>query len=212
MPWPKPLSAWAPAPGSPTSTWRAATTRTRDGTRHTRWDSKKAQAGMDRAIDFIKHLHGRASGRLNGFLFPYRSEKCSDDLLKETMRQSKLLGDVHVRSHFSQHVDEFEDSKARTGVSMVEWAGRHRLPGAPGDPRPRPLRRRPTAETDDPPGRDLELLARSGTNVCHCPVVYARGGVTLESFSRYVAAGVNMGLGCDTFPPTCWRRCASAPW
>ena len=171
-----------------------------DGTRHTRWDPAKAQAGMDRAIDFIKHLRGRANGRLSGFLFPYRSEKCSDDLLKETMRQSKLLGDVHVRSHFSQHVDEFEDSRARTGVSMAEWLDGIGFLG-PQVTLVHALYVAGHSRTGDPPGRDLELLAGSGTSVCHCPVVYARGGVTLESFSRYVAAGVNMGLGCDTFPP-----------
>jgi len=55
--------------------------------------------------------------------------------------------------------------------------------------------------TGDPAGDDLDILASSGTNVCHCPVVFARGGTALESFSRYLAAGINMGVGTDTFPP-----------
>ena len=55
--------------------------------------------------------------------------------------------------------------------------------------------------TGEDAGEDLEILARTGTSVCHCPVVSARGGKAMESFGRYVRAGVNMGIGTDTFPP-----------
>ena len=51
-----------------------------------------------------------------------------------------------------------------------------------------------------PAGRDLEILARSGVTVAHCPLVFARRGNALESFHRYRAAGVNVGLGTDTYP------------
>ena len=56
--------------------------------------------------------------------------------------------------------------------------------------------------TGDEAGEDLDILARTGTSVCHCPVVSARGGkANGSSFGRYVRAGVNMGIGTDTFPP-----------
>jgi 5-methylthioadenosine/S-adenosylhomocysteine deaminase len=51
-----------------------------------------------------------------------------------------------------------------------------------------------------PQGRDLDVLAVSGASVAHCPLVFARRGNALESFHRYRAAGINVGLGTDTYP------------
>jgi 5-methylthioadenosine/S-adenosylhomocysteine deaminase len=50
-------------------------------------------------------------------------------------------------------------------------------------------------ETDD-----LEALARSGSTVAHCPTVFARRGIALRDFGRYVRRGVNMGIGTDVYP------------
>jgi cytosine/adenosine deaminase-related metal-dependent hydrolase len=47
---------------------------------------------------------------------------------------------------------------------------------------------------------DLDRLARSGTSVAHCPVTFARSGMTLESLGAYLRAGVNVGIGTDSYP------------
>ena len=47
---------------------------------------------------------------------------------------------------------------------------------------------------------DLARLAETGTTVAHCPTVFARRGITLKDFGRYRRAGVNMGVGTDTYP------------
>jgi cytosine/adenosine deaminase-related metal-dependent hydrolase len=49
-------------------------------------------------------------------------------------------------------------------------------------------------------GEDLDRLARSGTSVAHCPVTFARSGMTLESLGGYRRAGVNVGIGTDSYP------------
>ena len=36
--------------------------------------------------------------------------------------------------------------------------------------------------------------------MAHCPTVFARRGITLKDFGRYRRAGVNMGVGTDTYP------------
>jgi len=48
--------------------------------------------------------------------------------------------------------------------------------------------------------RDIELLAKSGATVAHCPVVYSRLGEFLHSFGQYLKAGINMAIGTDEFP------------
>ena len=171
-----------------------------DGTPQTVWSRKEAEAGLERAVEFIKYVDGRADGRLSGFLFPYRTERCSDDLLRETIRQSKLLGGVHVRSHFAQYIGEHEGHAAGSDSTLVE-----RLDGigflGPDVCLTHSIYIAGHSATGAAPGDDLEILARSGTSLCHCPVVFARSGVVLESFSRYVDAGINVGLGTDCFPP-----------
>src|SRR5438445_18346 len=46
----------------------------------------------------------------------------------------------------------------------------------------------------------LAGLARAGASVAHCPLVFARRGNALESFAKYRRAGINVGLGTDTYP------------
>ncbi|MDA0262464.1 MAG: amidohydrolase family protein [Proteobacteria bacterium] len=48
--------------------------------------------------------------------------------------------------------------------------------------------------------RDLEILGNTGTSVAHCPTPFSRYGQIMQDFGRYLRAGVNMGMGTDTFP------------
>jgi 5-methylthioadenosine/S-adenosylhomocysteine deaminase len=47
---------------------------------------------------------------------------------------------------------------------------------------------------------DLGILSGTGTNVAHAPWVFARRGIAMESFARYLARGINMTLATDTCP------------
>src|SRR6266567_540143 len=51
-----------------------------------------------------------------------------------------------------------------------------------------------------PFGDDLRVLAERGATVGHCPYKYAKMAMTLNSFQRYLDAGVNVAIGTDTFP------------
>ncbi len=50
-------------------------------------------------------------------------------------------------------------------------------------------------------GRDLDILAKAGATLVHCPIVSARHGGFMDSFSKFRALGVRIGLGTDTWPP-----------
>ena len=50
------------------------------------------------------------------------------------------------------------------------------------------------------PGSDMRRLAERGATVAHCPTVFARRGIALHHFGRYLQAGVNMGIGTDVYP------------
>jgi 5-methylthioadenosine/S-adenosylhomocysteine deaminase len=51
-----------------------------------------------------------------------------------------------------------------------------------------------------PYGNDLKIIADSGASVAYSPLKYLKLGITMESFDRYLKAGINMGIGTDTFP------------
>ncbi len=166
-----------------------------------KWDSKEAMKGLDNAIELIKYIRSKSNPRLTGFLFPARTDRCSDDLLKETMRQSKLFGGLHVRTHFSEYLHEYREFKSRNPKrTMVEWLDQIGFLG-PNVCLTHVVYIAGHSDTGESPGEDLNILSDSQTSVCHCPLVLAREGVALESFGRYLDAGINMGIGTDTFPP-----------
>ena len=49
-------------------------------------------------------------------------------------------------------------------------------------------------------GHELETIANDGTTVVHCPWVFGRRGMILESFHKYRKMGINLALGTDSFP------------
>ncbi|MBI2532005.1 MAG: amidohydrolase family protein, partial [Deltaproteobacteria bacterium] len=56
------------------------------------------------------------------------------------------------------------------------------------------------SRVDYPRGDELKLLAQSGATVGHCPRKCAKMAFAMESFDQYLAAGVRIGLGTDTYP------------
>ncbi len=153
---------------------------------------------LERAQDFIRRHHGAQSGRLQGMLFPFQVETCSPALLRATRKAANELG-VGIEIHAGQNLLEFHEILRRHCQTPIEYLAdtgllgpdaivghciinsAHSLAGLPG-------------------GRDLEILAASGASVAHCPLVFARRGNALESFHRFRAAGINVGLGTDTYP------------
>ncbi len=51
-----------------------------------------------------------------------------------------------------------------------------------------------------PYGDDLKIIADSGASVAYSPLKYLKLGIVMESFDKYRQAGINMGIGTDTFP------------
>lgn len=165
------------------------------------WDSKKGQYALDKSLDLIKYLKVKDNELLTGFLFPARTDRCSDDLLRETIKQSKRFGGLHVRSHFSEYLTEYREFKSRNPKrTMIEWLDDVGFLG-PNVCLTHCIYIAGHSDTGEEAKDDLSILANSETSVCHCPLVISRAGAVFESFSRYIGAGINTGIGTDTFPP-----------
>ena len=162
------------------------------------WDHEDGFRGLDRARAFIERHHGAHGDRVRGMLFPLQVDTCSAELLRATRKAADELG-VGIEIHAGQNLLEFHEMLRRHGRTPVEFLADCGLLGADA------ILGHCIVSTAHrlaalPQGRDLELLAASGATVAHCPLVFARRGNALESFHRYRAAGINVGLGTDTYP------------
>ncbi len=165
----------------------------------TAYNAKAGRKGLERAIKHIERLRSLGHARIQGFLFPYTTETCSDELLKESSQVAKDLA-VPMRSHFAQYLGEAKSLLQKRGMSPLERLLELDILGSYLTlTHAIYLRGHPAIEGS----MDVELkhLADSGTHVAHSPVVYARRGYMLHSFQRYLDAGVNLGIGTDTVPP-----------
>jgi cytosine/adenosine deaminase-related metal-dependent hydrolase len=153
-------------------------------------------AGLERAKAFIRAHAGE--GRIQGMLFPYQVDTCSPALLRATRKAADELG-VGIEIHAGQNLLEFHEILRRHTLTPVEYLADTGLLG------PDTIVGHCIISTAHhlaalPAGRDLEIFAQSGASVAHCPLVFARRGNALESFAKYRRAGINVGLGTDTYP------------
>lgn len=162
-------------------------------------DAERGRAGLRRALELVDWIDAQREERVRGFLFPYTTQTCSDDLLiaaRDAATERNLL----LRSHFAQYADEARDGIAARDESPVERMARLGILGQRTTLTHAIYLRGHPEVGGGSDERDLELLASTGTHVAHCPIVYARRGVVLRSFDRYRRAGINLGLGTDTMP------------
>jgi 5-methylthioadenosine/S-adenosylhomocysteine deaminase len=161
------------------------------------WSEDDGDAAMQTAVDLIHAIDGRANGRIKGFLTPVQVDTCSEALLRRSREMATDLK-VPMALHVSQSVPEFQEMVRRNGCSPVEWLekigflgndvilGHVIMPGG--------------SSWTNYHADDVGILADTGTNVAHAVWVFARRGIAMESYSKYLARGVNMTLATDTCP------------
>jgi 5-methylthioadenosine/S-adenosylhomocysteine deaminase len=161
------------------------------------WDETAGRDGLRRAVECIERNQGSYNDRIRGFLSPSQVDTCTAGLLQETQRLAEQLN-VPVQIHVSQSVNEFQEMLQRHGSTPIAWLRDL------GVLSPRVLLGHAiiiggSSWTNYPPG-DVSIIAEHGCSVAHAPWVFARRGIAMESFQRYLDAGITMTLGTDTCP------------
>ncbi|WP_313193305.1 amidohydrolase family protein [Shinella zoogloeoides] len=154
------------------------------------FDEARGLKGLEDAIAFAGRVAGRHEGLVQGMLAPDRVETSTLALLQRTMAASAEM-DLPVRLHMAQGKMERQTVARLHGTTAPQWMARHGL-----------LNERliaPHAVQAEP--EDLDLYAKHGVTIAHCPLVYARGGEYLNSFRRCRDLGIRIGMGTDTTPP-----------
>src|SRR3984885_1036148 len=162
------------------------------------WNESAGEKAMTEALSLIQRAEQHPSGRLFGMVVPSQIDTCTETLLRESFQEAKARG-LGWQIHAAQSVSEFPEITRRHGPTPIGWLDHL---GLLSD---RSIIGHGIFLDDHPSTRwhtdtDLSRLAETGTTVAHCPTVFARRGITLKEFGRYLRAGVNMGVGTDTYP------------
>ncbi|MFI6289113.1 amidohydrolase family protein [Streptomyces sp. NPDC051018] len=118
---------------------------------------------------------------------PHATDTCSPELLRRIAREAKDRGTI-VSVHAAQSRIEVDTVRERHGRTPVEFLYDN---GALG---PHVVAAHCVYAEDG----DLTLLRETGTTVAHCPLTFARSGVTV-SFDRFHRQGVRTGIGTDAY-------------
>lgn len=162
------------------------------------WNEKKGFEDLERAVAFAERMDGQYGDRIKPILVPFEYHLCSHDLLRRAKEAARQLG-CGITMHCAESLPEFQDSVRRTGRTPVAMLRDLGFLG-PEVVLGHCIYLSGHSQTAYPYGGDLEALADSGASVAHCPLVFGRRGVTLESFQRYLDHGVNVCLGTDSYP------------
>jgi cytosine/adenosine deaminase-related metal-dependent hydrolase len=161
-------------------------------------DTERGPKGFEVAKRIIDLANQHPSGRLSGMLAPAQIDTVSQELLCEAHDHAEERN-LPFQIHAAQSVNEFIEMMRRHGCTPIRWMDEIGI-----------LNERSIIghgifldhhpwlhwSTSD----DLALLAERGATVAHCPTVFMRRGIALNTFGGYLKAGINMGIGTDTYP------------
>ena len=162
------------------------------------WNDERGSKGLQTAVDFAKKFNGACSGRMTAMLFPGHVDSCTPALLKETKTAAKDAG-VGIQIHATINLFEFHTVMQRERCTPIELLKKLGFL-APDVSLSHCIFVSGHSWLAYPYGDDLKIIADSGASVAYSPLKYLKLGILMESFDRYRQAGINMGIGTDTFP------------
>ncbi|MCO1339376.1 N-ethylammeline chlorohydrolase [Kocuria polaris] len=170
-----------------------------DGQRVVLFDEEEGRKGLDDALRYLDYAAELEHPLVTGVLLPCRIETLSDELMRSTARAA-VERDALVRLHCLQSPAEDTFLAALTGRTTLEQLDDTGLLST------RLLIPHGVVIEADAPGATaaggpLDVLARNNVSVIHCPLTSFHYGKALNSFDAFKAAGINMCLGTDSFPP-----------
>ncbi len=149
-------------------------------------NSPTADADLDDASEFIARWQGQADGRITAWLGPHSLYLCPHPFLRKVADRAQALG-VGTHIHVSETKDQLVQSVARYGRTPVEILEDVGLLA-------QPLIGAHTVHVTE---NDLDLLAKSGAGVVHCPKTFLKLASGIAPITRMRERGIPVAFGTD---------------
>jgi cytosine/adenosine deaminase-related metal-dependent hydrolase len=162
------------------------------------WNMKAGREGFANARRLIDLAAQHPCGRLSGMLCPAQVDTCSPELIRDAYDYA-VERRLPLQIHAAQSVNEFHEMFRRHGKTPIAWLadigalGPQTIIGHGIFLDHHPWLHWPTRG-------DLGRLRETGATVAHCPTVFMRRGIAMNTFGAYARQGINLGLGTDTYP------------
>ena len=162
------------------------------------WDEAAGRVDMEAALALVDAAAAHPSGRLSGMVSPSQIDTCTPDLIRDSFAAAQDKG-LPFQIHAAQSVVEFNEITRRHGRTPLEWLDDLGVL-AEGAIIGHGIFLNDYDMVYWPEANDFALLQESGVAVAHCPTVFQRRGITMNTVGRYIRGGVPVGIGTDTYP------------
>jgi 5-methylthioadenosine/S-adenosylhomocysteine deaminase len=149
-------------------------------------DTRRAEQQAD-ALALLERWGTATDSRIRAALAPHATETCGPDLLR-WIRQTADQRGAQIFIHVAQMQAEVDEVRALHGIGgSVRYLERHGVLGPD-------VIAAHCIYIDD---AEVEVLARTGTHVAHCPVSNVKIEARMAPVQAMLRAGVVLGLGTD---------------
>src|SRR5256714_4333189 len=150
---------------------------------------EETEDSIRESLALLDEWHGRADGPLRFCFAPRFAVSCTGELLARVARLARERG-VMIHTHASENRSECEMVRRETGLRNIEYLDSVGLSG------PHVL----LAHCVHVSEGEMNLLARTGTHVAHCPSSNMKLGSGVAPVSEMLERGVSISLGADGAP------------
>jgi 5-methylthioadenosine/S-adenosylhomocysteine deaminase len=138
------------------------------------------------SVALIDKWHGRADGRVRCCFAPRFAISCTQELLSEVAHLARERG-VMIHTHAAENKNECEMVERETGKRNVAYLDSLGISGAH-------VMLAHCIHLDD---EEMKTLARTQTNVAHCPSSNLKLGSGIARVAEMLERGISVSLGAD---------------
>jgi len=150
---------------------------------------EQTRASIDESLALIKKWHGAADGRIRCCFAPRFAVSCTRELLQEVSELAKQHG-VSIHTHASENRTECEIVEQETSLRNITYLDSLGISGAQ-------VVLAHCIHLDDD---EMKSLARTGTNVAHCPSSNLKLGSGIARVAEMLERDISVSLGADGAP------------
>ncbi len=147
---------------------------------------KEVGADLAGTLAFVDRWQGAAGGRIKTILGPHSPYVCPPEFLREVSALAREHG-VPLHIHLAESPEQMKNSLKQHGLTPtahLEACGVFDVPC---------IAAHALYLTD----ADIEILARRGVTVAHCPITYMKLAMGVNDLAKVISAGVNVAIGTD---------------